>query len=162
MNYEETYEQILKEISQDLPRLHQAILKHECDKYRQEIAQNFRADVTDWITAVCNHFGTKPESIALKTRKRELREPRQIVQWGLVLGVVPNALSLANIGQLFGQDHATVLHSKKVVNQLCDTDPIFRENIMVLVNEFGWQCNWDPATRQFSMQHDVFTLKYAA
>ncbi len=162
MNTEQIYQQQLQEIMQPLSEMQRAILKHECDKYRQHIAENLRTDITDWINAVCEHFETKPESLIMKSRKRELLQPRQIVQWGLVLGVVPNSLSLANIGQMFKQDHATVLHSKKVVNQLCDTDAIFRENIMVLVNEFGWQCNWDPNTRQFSMQHDVFTLKYAA
>jgi hypothetical protein len=34
--------------------------------------------------------------------------------------------SLKNIGELVGKDHATVLHSKKTVNNLCDTNSKFK------------------------------------
>ena len=57
-------------------------------------------------------------------RKREYVESRQ-----LFLTMMHNHTkrSLASIGSIVGKDHATVLHSVKTINNLCDTDKKFRE-----------------------------------
>jgi len=162
VNYERHYNQLLQEVAGPLNQLQQAVLKHEVDKYRHKIAENLRTDVQDWINAVCKHYQLEPEALAIKSRKRELVVPRQIVMWGLLMGVVPNNLGPSAVGVLFNKDHATAIHCKKVINQLCDCDPIVRENIMMLVSVFGWQTSWDPSTRKFTMHHDAFTLKTAA
>lgn len=60
------------------------------------------------------------EQIISKTRKREVVERRQI--WQTML-LEFTGLSLSDIGSMTGgKDHATVLHSKKTINNLCESD----------------------------------------
>ena len=44
-------------------------------------------------------------------------------------------LKLAEIGEVFGADHTTVIHSCQTVKDLMDTDSIFRENVMELTQK---------------------------
>ena len=65
------------------------------------------------VKAVVYHYGIEESLIFLKTRKQEVREPRQIIQ---SLSYVFTANTLHAIGHHVGKlDHATVLHSIKTV-----------------------------------------------
>lgn len=82
---------------------------------------------------VCKFFNIEKEMLGIKTRKREIVEPRQICMWWREKNTKE---SLAVIGRRYsskskpeGYDHATVLHAKKTVINLKDTDKHFRENI---------------------------------
>ena len=58
-----------------------------------------------------------------KCRKRELVVARQLF---MVLLEKYTNKTLAHIGGLLGKDHATVLHAKKTIKDLVDTDKSFR------------------------------------
>ncbi|MCI1779408.1 MAG: chromosomal replication initiator protein DnaA [Bacteroidales bacterium] len=76
---------------------------------------------------VCSYFGISQESIASKTRKREIVQARQIAMY---LGRSLTKTSLASIGsQIGGKDHATVLHACNTVADLIDTDKVFRKYV---------------------------------
>ena len=68
------------------------------------------------LKAVVYFYDTTPEAIKRKTRKQEIREPRQIAH---SLCYVFTTNTLHSIGHnIGGLDHATVLHSiKTVINQ---------------------------------------------
>lgn len=156
------YNYVKQELAPQLTELQQAVLIHEVERYREEIAGHLRHDVQDWIDAVCDTFETKMEYLISKSRKREFVTPRQVILWGLVKGVVPNKLSLTAIGALVNRDHATALHSRKAIDNLLDTDQQLREDIMQLVNQFGWRASFDKSTNSFYMLHSIYTLKAAA
>jgi chromosomal replication initiator protein len=63
------------------------------------------------------------------SRKREFIEARQIAMTLSRENIVPKP-SYAVIGVYFGdKDHATVIHACKTVNNLMDTDKIFRQKV---------------------------------
>ena len=57
-------------------------------------------------------------------RKRAIVEARMLF---LVMLCNKNNKSLSYIGSLVGKDHATVLHAKKTIMNLCSTDRQFNE-----------------------------------
>lgn len=77
------------------------------------------------IEYTCAVFGISTTKIKQKTRKREVVEARQAAMY--LLGTFTK-MSLKRIGLEFGgRDHSTVIHAKKVVGDLMDTDKQFRE-----------------------------------
>lgn len=77
--------------------------------------------------AVCQYFEIAPDVLLSKTRKREICQARQIAMY---LSRNHTKNSLSTIGSLVGgKDHATVLHSCNTVNNLMDTDRMFRQYV---------------------------------
>ena len=81
------------------------------------------------ITEVCQSQRIDMELIKLKTRKRHIVYARQLCHWALRQYT---KLSLSKIGEMVGgKDHATVLHSCKVI----DTDAINNKDVRRDVEE---------------------------
>lgn len=71
-----------------------------------------------------DYYDLERNSTHIKTRKREIVKARQLIYWFLCEYKIG---SLSFIGKAIGnKDHATVLNSKKVVNNLCETDKKYR------------------------------------
>jgi hypothetical protein len=78
-------------------------------------------EITDTVAMV---WGVTAHSMRSKTRKREVVEARQIA---MVLCMVFLKSTLAATGQKFGgRDHSTVIHAKRVVQDMLDTDASYR------------------------------------
>lgn len=78
-------------------------------------------------TIVCNYFNIDKELIQKSTNKREIVQCRQIVMYFCKLKTKE---TLAAIGsEICDRNHSTVSHAIKVVNNLCDTDKKFRDQI---------------------------------
>lgn len=76
------------------------------------------------IGAVCIIFGVSFESIKSNIRVRHIVEARQVLQYFLRKYT---RLSLYEIGRITNKNHTTVLHSIKTVNNLKETDKLYRE-----------------------------------
>lgn len=82
---------------------------------------------------VCDEYNLDVEQLNIRTRKRQIKEARQICMWWRAtytkesLSVIGNRY--AGPGNPKGFDHATVLHAKKTVNNIKDTDRVFAEMI---------------------------------
>lgn len=75
------------------------------------------------MKVVSSFYSIHPSVITAKTRRREIVQARQICMY---LSVKYTKNSLADIGYNFGgYDHATVLHAKKTINNLLETDRKF-------------------------------------
>lgn len=73
--------------------------------------------------------------ISLKTRKREVLEVRQLAHY---VCRKHTKLSLEHIGYSIGEkDHATVINSIEVVQNLLDTDKIFRSKYDEIITEYN-------------------------
>lgn len=73
---------------------------------------------------VCSYYNISHEKLLSKNQKREIVTARQI---GMSLASKYTVNSLTVIGQKFGnKDHSTVIHSKKVINDLLETEPKFK------------------------------------
>jgi chromosomal replication initiator protein len=79
----------------------------------------------DIIRVVCEVMEIHPDLISLKTRKREIVVCRQMVYYFLSIYF---DYSLAFIGRLFKQDHATVIHAKKTIMNLVHTNKEIRRS----------------------------------
>ena len=78
------------------------------------------------IKTVCEYFNITREMMISKSRKRQIVQARQIAMYEC-RNLVPGC-SLSTIGsQLGGKDHATVLHSCNMVQDLMSTDKLFRQ-----------------------------------
>ncbi len=83
--------------------------------------------ITEIQKSVCSYFGLSSEAMTSKTRKREIVQARQIAMY--FCRSLTKA-SLASIGaQIGGKDHATVLHACKTVEDLVETDKLFRQHV---------------------------------
>ena len=76
------------------------------------------------IKIICEVMDIKPEVISLKTRKREIVICRQMVYYFLSTYY---DYSYAFIGRLYRQDHATVIHAKKTIESLIETNREIRQ-----------------------------------
>jgi chromosomal replication initiator protein len=74
---------------------------------------------------VCDFFNVEQKDFYSKSQKREIVQARQIAQ---SIVKTRTTLSLQKIADAIGgKDHATVVHSAKTVNNLCETDRFFRK-----------------------------------
>ena len=86
---------------------------------------------------VCDYFNIAPDQLKSKTRKREIVQSRQVAMY---FAKIYTKNSLASIGsQIGGKDHATVLHACKTVNNLMETDKLFKRYILELEKRFKLQ-----------------------
>ena len=91
----------------------------------------------DYITkTVCDYFNLNPDSLGVKTRKRETVQARQIAMY---FSKSMTKSSLAAIGsQIGGKDHATVLHACRTVANLKDTDKNFKVYLDEIENKLKY------------------------
>lgn len=83
---------------------------------------------------VCKYFGITPKEMREKKRDRNIVLPRQLCHH---FSKEMTGTSLAEIGRRFGaKDHATVLHSNKTINNLKETDKVFRAQYEEILNLF--------------------------
>ena len=82
---------------------------------------------------VCDFRGIPIEKAYSKTRKREIVECRQIA---MTISMELIKATLQEIGQnIGGKDHATVLHAKKTIKNLCDTNKKFKHDYESIKHE---------------------------
>lgn len=79
---------------------------------------------TDVIETVAETAGVTLQAIKSRSRKRELVEARQIA---MTLLKSETKMTLKTIGSFFsGRDHTTVIHAINTVEDLTETDKLFR------------------------------------
>lgn len=69
------------------------------------------------IDCVCSQYKVSLEKMKVKTRKRDIRWPRQVCCY-LLKYFYGKDKSLGQIAELFYQDHATVISARKTVENL--------------------------------------------
>ncbi len=84
------------------------------------------------VETVSAYFNIDSDSIYGKSRKREISDARQVVMY---LAKEMTQLSSTNIGMRLSRDHATVLHSCRIVKERISIDKKLQEDIDNLTNE---------------------------
>lgn len=77
--------------------------------------------------AVCQEWGVTIEEMKLKTRKRRICEPRQVIMW---YNREYRKYSYDMASAPFNLDHATAMSACKVVKNYLETDPVFRNRVI--------------------------------
>ena len=111
----------------------------------KEVIKNFVSQLNKEITVdfiqklVADHFDVPVETLAGKTRKRQIVIARQL---SMYLAKNLTDKSLKAIGENFGgRDHSTVIYSCKTVQDLLDTDMIFHETVSELEKKIKLSLN---------------------
>lgn len=85
---------------------------------------------------ISDYFNIPVEQMNLPTRKREIVEARQIAMF---FAKYETGKSLAIIGVWIGdKDHATIMHSIKVVKNMISTDKQFKNQMLNIQKRFGF------------------------
>jgi chromosomal replication initiator protein len=81
--------------------------------------------------SVCFHYNLSEQEIKADIRHRAIVEPRQIAMY---FAVYYTRLTISKIGNYFGRDHATVLYSRRSIDNLKNTDKEFAKKIDCINN----------------------------
>jgi chromosomal replication initiator protein len=102
----------------------------------KDVIRNFVTQINQEITLdfiknlVAEHFDVPVEKLGGKTRKRQFVIARQL---SMYLAKNLTDKSLKNIGEIFGgRDHSTVIYSVKTVQDLMETDVVFKDTVAEL------------------------------
>jgi chromosomal replication initiator protein len=108
-------------------------------KLVKEVIKQFVAQVEKEISVenikqlVAKHFDVPLDKLQGKTRLREVVMARQL---SMYLAKTYTNSSLKMIGDSFGgRDHSTVIHSLKAVQDMLDTDLVFKDKVNALVKK---------------------------
>ena len=111
----------------------------------KEVIKNFVQHIHKEITVdfikqiVAEHFSLSIDKLASETRKRQIVVARQL---SMYLAKNMTNTSLKAIGEKFGgRDHSTVIHSCKAVQDLMDTDLIFKDTVADLEKKIRMSLN---------------------
>lgn len=79
--------------------------------------------------SVAQFYGIKISDLTSTKRSREVARPRQIAMY---LAKKLTSDSLHSIGKSFGKNHATVMHSVKVVEELMGENPVVLQEVKLM------------------------------
>ena len=82
-------------------------------------------------TVICEHFNLTAEQLKQKTRRREIVVPRQYAMF-FAEKYKYNGTPLREIGEYFGQTHATVIHACNMRQEGADLYPADRKVLKIL------------------------------
>lgn len=111
----------------------------------KEVIRNFVVTLNKEITVesiqqlVAEHFKVPVERLHQETRKRNIVIARQL---SMFLAKKLTNKSLKSIGEMFGgRDHSTVIYSCKAVQDMMDTDLIFKDTVSELEKKIKMSLN---------------------
>jgi len=81
---------------------------------------------------VAEKYNLELKDFSAKKRSEALAFPRQVAMY---LACTLTDLTLKDIGEAFGRDHATVMYAKNKISQLLQTDPYFNETINQMLSK---------------------------
>jgi len=81
------------------------------------------------IGLCCQHFGVRLEQMAQRNRTESIKYPRQVT---IYLLAKRSGWVQERIAELFNRDRTTVVSSRERIQDLIDTDPDIRDEILQL------------------------------
>ncbi len=113
--------------------LAKAVIKSFVKQINKEITIEFIQEL------VANHFDVSVDRLAGKTRKRQVVIARQL---SMYLAKKLTNKSLKSIGEIFGgRDHSTVIYSCRTVQDLMETDALYKDTVAELEKKIKMSLN---------------------
>ena len=85
----------------------------------------------DMMKIICKLTLIDWEQMKTKCRKRELNDVRQTAMWIIRKGT---SMSFYDVGKIFNRHHATVLHAVRNVENMIETDNMYRAGVEQILN----------------------------
>ncbi|OGR99096.1 MAG: hypothetical protein A2016_04215 [Elusimicrobia bacterium GWF2_62_30] len=83
-------------------------------------------------TVVAEKYNLEMKDFSAKKRSEALAFPRQVAMY---LACTMTEMTLKDIGESFGRDHATVMYAKNKIGQMLQTDPYFNETLNQMLSK---------------------------
>ena len=90
----------------------------------------------DMMKIICKLTLVDWEQLKTKCRKRELNDVRQTAMWIIRKGT---SMSFYDVGKIFNRHHATVLHAVRNVENMIETDNMYRAGVEQILNHIDNQ-----------------------
>ena len=90
----------------------------------------------DMMKIICKLTLVDWEQLKTKCRKRELNDIRQTAMWIIRKGT---SMSFYDVGKIFNRHHATVLHAVRNVENMIETDNMYRAGVEQILNHIDNQ-----------------------
>jgi len=107
--------------------------------------------------AICQFYKLEKGAMHKKTRKTEIKEPRQVFQYLLFLY---SNYSLEHIGMFSGKDHSTVIYSVKTIKNFRSVNRIFDSEMKAIIKtieSYGQSLN--KSRKEHSVVTHILALK---
>jgi chromosomal replication initiator protein len=111
----------------------------------KDVIRNFVTEINREITVdfiqklVADYFKVPVDTLQAQTRKRQIVIARQL---SMYLAKNMTSKSLKGIGEFFGgRDHSTVIHSCRAVQDMMDTDLVFKDTVSDLEKKIKMSLN---------------------
>jgi chromosomal replication initiator protein len=88
------------------------------------------------MKVICNLTQVEWSEMKGKCRKRELNDVRQTAMWIIRKGT---SMSFYDVGKVFNRHHATILHAVKNVEDLIQTDSMYRASVEQILNHLDYE-----------------------
>jgi chromosomal replication initiation ATPase DnaA len=83
------------------------------------------------MSVVCSITQINWSEMKGKCRKREINDVRQTAMWMIRKGT---SMSFYDVGKVFNRHHSTVLHAVKAVENMIETDNMYRGHVEQILN----------------------------
>ena len=124
---------IIIEGSVTLEDIEQAILCAELKPTKEEATSNYI------ISSICSYFNTDMGDVFGESRKREVAKVRHMCCF--FIREITNQ-EYKTIGFKFNRDHATVMHSRKTIFNLAETDKKIRAEVDGVSKMLGFEVDY--------------------
>jgi len=108
------------------------------------------AEIEVLIEYWCQYYVLDREKLESPSREARYKTARYFVFWALRKQIVRNTMTLAEIGQLFGRDHATVLHGVRAMDGWLSYDKVLRSDLIIMLDAFGYETEFDVENKSLS------------
>lgn len=101
-----------------------------------------KLDSQEILRVVCEYYEIDRDTIFSLSRKKNIVFPRQVLFHFCALYTKLNLRQIGQMGTYYShkaKDHATVLHAKRVVQDIYDTDRTFRHEYEHMLNQLKGQ-----------------------
>jgi chromosomal replication initiation ATPase DnaA len=121
---------IIREVNEtQIPELNWKSINGEIESLNEKLTN-------DMMKVICNLTLIDWDQMKSKCRKRELNDVRQTAMWIIRKGT---SMSFYDVGKIFNRHHATVLHAVKSVENMIQTDRMYRGHVEQILNHIDSQ-----------------------
>jgi len=145
----EIYKRIIDNHEPLLNELEEAVILHKLKKIEVQ-AQETIKDVDDLIDYWCKYYELERSAAEGGSRVQNLKMLRYCIFWSIKKKVVSNNLTMEGIGKIFNRHHSTVIHAMKAMEDWIKYDSDLRQDLMIMLNEFGYRADWDSKEHKLS------------
>ena len=108
----------------EIPELNWKSINGEVESLNEKLTNQI-------MSVVCKTTHIDWSELKSKCRKREINDVRQTAMWMIRKGT---SMSFYDVGKVFNRHHSTVLHAVKAVENMIETDNMYRGHVEQILN----------------------------